>query len=289
MSDGRDRSNRGQTTVARRTIRLTLAAAVLAGASTLAPAAAHAGSASCTGQPFVSMPYGIIRETPSAAVFGVYSRIEQRNPDLCGSDSTGPSSSGAWSMVTADSENGLHTMWAQSGWTQDATGYPGGPGGILAFSQFTPKCKATASCIGDPYITDYGAAIPAESKYIYRSVQEPSDNRIHMYANGVQLAETNYNPEGDWDAAWDHQFSGETFHVGTDMPGTFADKADWDRLQYYNSSGSRINVTLSMMRLGSAESSRYQGEYWTPAAGDGDIGWRMWTDPISCTNLTTCS
>jgi hypothetical protein len=271
-------------------LRLTLATAAVIGASTLAPAA-HAASPTCDGMPKGGLPYGILRDTPTSAIFGVYSRIERRIVDLCGDNSTGPSSSSGWSMVTADSENGQNTMWAQSGWTRDGTGFDDEtPGGVIAFSQFTLKCNATASCTGDITVeTDYGAAIPEGSNYIYRSVQESSDNRIHMYANGAQLAETNYNPEGDWDAAWDNQFAGETFHVGTDMPGTTGDKMDFDRLQYYNSAGTRINVSLATMRVGSAESSRYQGEYWIPAAGNGDIGWRMWTDPISCTNVTTCS
>jgi hypothetical protein len=98
-----------------------------------------------------------------------------------------------------------------------------------------------------------------------------------MTIDGDEVTETNYDPAGDWDAAWQGQFYGETHEKASDLPGTATDPTNLDYLQKYGSGGS-INFFASMTGY-TQPSSRYHRDVYSPSVGG--TGVKIWTDPLS--------
>lgn len=65
-----------------------------------------------------------------------------------------------------------------------------------------------------------------------------------MYYAGTQLAVTDFDQSAAWDPAWSAQFSAETKHLGSDVPGYSTDHVSVSSLQKEtDSSGTWANIT----------------------------------------------
>jgi hypothetical protein len=157
---------------------------------------------------------------------GARARIQFENPDLCGSDTDGPSASVAWSMVTAPATHASGSMWAQAGYGQFA--FNGRD--IATFTQYTKKCKASASCTGSPVETRFDTVNPHDPM-TYRAFVD-SDGHIRMEAGGSGAYDTTtYDPSGDWESQWRLQYFGETLHRPTDVVGLPNDRTLFDEIK----------------------------------------------------------
>lgn len=219
----------------------------------------------------------------STATYGARARIEYNNPDLCGSDATGPGFSSAWSMITADSvdpTNYGQRNYAQAGYVQIGGAYPGAPAGIFTFAQYTRKCYAHGNCAGDQDdFNTFGQSVwraAPTGTAMYAVTLRSSDDRIHLYSGNTELLEVGYDVTDDWVAAWEPQFFGETKHSADDMPGTTADVTSFDYLQRYLADGSV--AFLSNPLNSSVPHVRYHRQNTNP--GVGGTGFNLWTDPL---------
>lgn len=215
----------------------------------------------------------------NSTVFGARARIEYNNPDLCGNDSTGPSFSVAWSMVTAGSATSSSPSrdgWAQAGFGQFGSGAGFGDSGLHVFSQYTLKCKNTGTCGStNPYITTFGGTV--STTHYYENYVRASDGRIRMGVDGTVLDVTNYDPSGDWDPDYAGQFAGETGHAASDVPGTSSDPTSFDYVQKYNSNGS-ISFFSNISRVTSTAARHKSAEF---SPGSGGQGLNIWTSPLT--------
>lgn len=210
----------------------------------------------------------------NTSVYGARARIEYNNPDLCGSDADGSGGSSAWAMVTdIDWKSASRYGYAQAGYFQNgaASGYRPG---IFVFAQWTRKCRSAGSCgTGAQFTTEYFGSV--STTHTYAAYQVASTGRIRMTVDGALIGETNYNVSGDWDPRWEGQFYGEAHDLGSDVPGTAADKTQLDYLQKYNSDG-----TISFFQYVTGRTTsgtRYHRDvYDSPVGGQGVY---VWTDP----------
>ena len=136
--------------------------------------------------------------------FGVKANITTRNPALCGNPGQ---FSAAWVMVASNfSING----YAQAGyirfWNQT---------NVLKYSEYRQNSSIA-------YVRNtYGQPGTAN---LYKVVYNFSTDRLDIWIDSTKVATTNFSPTVAWgnptQSAWNHQFEGETYDNGTDMPGT---------------------------------------------------------------------
>lgn len=251
------------------------AAALVVAALTVMPTAHAAGSC----DELTSNLLGKFSAS-STSVYGTRARIEYRNPNLCGNDSTSVGVSAAWQAVTADSVpsgDGYARNYAQVGYIQLGSGAPGSTSGVHIFSQWTRKCFAHSNCGTNPSTNDLAATEywPAPTgTHFYGQYLRASDDRIHLYAHGDQIDVVGYDVTGDWAASWRSEYFGETHHDADDLPGTADNKTNFDYLQYYNGSGG-INFWQSLNNGNSGVPARYNREAYSPSVGG--LGMRIWT------------
>jgi hypothetical protein len=225
----------------------------------------------------------------SVAIYGASARIEYNNPNLCGddgSDSTGLSM--VWSMVTAYSANHPNNndhhdeAWAQSGYGQagPSSNYSNFPPQVWQFAQWTRECKVEGTSCGQssPWITTIATTNPDPTvPWIYTSRwRTDTDSHIHMYANGVQLAETNYSPAGVWAGEWQARFRGETAEKESDVPGSAGDKTSMDLVRWVD--GNQVFHLASLKPVYVSPNTRYHAANYSPSSGG--TGINIWTDPF---------
>lgn len=216
----------------------------------------------------------------STAVYGTRARIVYRNPDLCGSETSGAGVSGVWQAVTADSVpsgDGYARNYAQVGYIQLGDAAPGGTSGIHIFSQWTRKCFAHSNCGPNPTTNDLAATQywPAPTgTNIYAEYLRASDDRIHLYAHGDEIDVLGFDVTGDWSPAWRSEYFGETHHNADDLPGTSTAKTSFDYIQYYNSAGA-LNFWGSLSNGNNGVPTRYKRENYSPPVGG--LGMRVFT------------
>lgn len=213
--------------------------------------------------------------TEQETIFGSRATIQRFNPELCSHVNGSPSDSSAWAMVEARAIGGGGARdWAQIGWAKVGENSSEPVSGIHMFAQWTRPCNPGCAN-GDNVVNVYGPD-PGQAR-MYTNVLRSSDNHIHMLYDNTQLAETAYNPQGDWDPAWDAQYAGETFHPGSDVAGFVDNRASFYYLQTSNSSGTFSNITGF---AGKTESRDWYhaGVY---NADVGGLGLNIWTNPIN--------
>jgi hypothetical protein len=85
-----------------------------------------------------------------------------------------------------------------------------------------------------------------EDFYNFKAARGNSgSNHIHLYWNGTDKAETNFDPL-DANSGWGQTVSkwfGETIDPGDDMPGTPSQKTDFKNIQFKDASNSWVDVT----------------------------------------------
>lgn len=212
------------------------------------------------------------------SVFGTRAKIEYNNPNLCGSDAYGSGVSAAWAMVDAwsdDDPNHLHPGWmgyAQAGYLQSGAG-ASYKRGIWIFAQYSRNCRSHGTCTGISYHTKYG---PHPSvAHMYANYLSAGDHHVHMVYDGIKLAETGYNPAGDWAAAWQGEFYGEAHDRNSDILGTQSDKTSMWFVQKYGSSGG-INFFQNLTGH-TTSGTRYHRHIYN--ANVGGKGIHVWTYP----------
>lgn len=114
--------------------------------------------------------------------------------------------------------------------------------------------------------------------------QSTSDGRIHQLHAGTQLTVTNFNPASYWVSAWQGQYSGETLHIRSDMPGTVGNKVTFTALQVETSPAAPIQWTDVGNVGGLTTRLDCPGRYHLSLTG---VKWnfQIWTNPL---NLATC-
>lgn len=224
-------------------------------------------------------------------VFGVHARIEVLDPELCGPTST-DSFSSAWVMVYADSQafpgRSENQAWAQAGYIQAGTSVilDGQPADakIRAFAQYTLECKSTVlnGCSNGKQVkTKIGQEVAIDSSP-YFSVYSARGSTVKMYLwGGGVLLDTisSYDPYGVWDNKWRAQWIGETSHTDTDIPGTPVDKVNFDTLEYRDVNDAWQDPWVAPRHSNNPYQVNYREEAFTPEAGRGQYGIKIWTDP----------
>lgn len=215
--------------------RSALTAAVCASAVALVPTSsapvANAAGENCLNQGNYFAGVGSPR---TSAIFGSRAEIQRDDPQLCSAAGGSPSDSSAWAMVTAQivgHPNQDH--YAQVGYAKVGARSGEPVQGLHVFAQYTRACKP--DCAGANFVNVYAPA-PGGTE-LYTNVLRSSDNRIHMLADGVEIARTGYDPQGDWQPEWQAQFAGETFHPQSDVVGTVNNRTRFFRLQRFESNG----------------------------------------------------
>lgn len=217
----------------------------------------------------------------ATSVFGARAQIEYNNPDLCGSDADGSGFSTAWSMVdawSADDPDHNHSDWigyAQAGYYQAGGSVAGYSTGIWEWSQYSSKCVSHGTCGTDAKFHNSYYGHPSGT-HMYANYRSSSDGHVHMTVDGNQIDETNYDPTGDWAAAWQGEFYGEVHDWGTDIPGTDGDRTTLNYLQKYESNGN-INFFSSVTGTTTAN-TRYHRDVFDAAVGGKAVN--VWTDPL---------
>lgn len=184
--------------------------------------------------------------------FGTRGRIEFNDPDLCFvTIGSSYGYSAAWVMLGAKSATHPNmtaaNAWAQVGYirTAPAAAIPDAPTGMHYFAQYTRKCKVQNNCTNGDTVQTVFLGSPRPTAAVYYDVYlRAADDRIHMYADGINLVANGmpYDPTGVWDSKWQCTFAEETFAEADDAPGTINDKTGFNYLQRYLQNGSRSNV-----------------------------------------------
>lgn len=211
------------------------------------------------------------------STYGARARIEYRNPTLCTGAGSGVTT--AWSMVTSYSAtqgSGLdYWGWAQSGWGKWGSAWA--ISGSHNFAQWTRQCKSAGTACGtDGPAKTVITGTPAQQGF-YSVYRQASNGLITMVANGETLATMGYDTQGVWQPAWQTQYQGETKNAGDNMPGNSTDKAAFDYLQQYNSSGSLNFFTDAQLNAPQSDLAKYKYGQFSPSVGG--VGLRVWTDP----------
>jgi len=149
------------------------------------------------------------------SIFGARANIGIEQPEICGSTSV----SVIWSMVAAGSaiQSGT-TGWAQAGCGQFGSQSGYSQSGYKEFAQFTKWCASDGTCASGYPVTKFNGQPPASGNPIASAFQK-ADNAIHMYYDQIQIAVTDFNVASAWNPSWSAQFSAETHHLGSDVPG----------------------------------------------------------------------
>jgi hypothetical protein len=234
--------------------------------TTVAIPEAHAAGSTCS---FRSNYFTGAVSPHLVAIYGAQAKIEYMNPDLCGDDSTGPSTSTAWAMVTAGGG------YAQAGYGQFAAASGYTPAGIGTFAQYTLKCAFTGTCTGSTFKTKIDPATPTGT-LTYDAYRSNSAAVLRMRVSGTVLLDSGYDPFGVWPSQWQAQYEGEVTHPESDVPGIFSNHVNFTGIKTLNSSGTFDIYTGTLIT--NTSSARLHSGLWNP--GDGGQGVYIYTDPL---------
>ncbi len=132
-------------------------------------------------------------------------------PSLCSGQQ---SFSGAWTMIAGPNAGG----WAQSGYVREALI---DSTKLFVFSQYR---RAT----GAPPVTKFfSPGPPNDAVRSYTSQYNSGTRRIDIYYEDQRLDTTNFDPTLVWSQPWSSQWSEETGHCQTDVPGLVVDKVHY--------------------------------------------------------------
>lgn len=197
--------------------------------------------------------------TASTAIYGVAADIETQEPALCSAAGGSSSSSSAWAMLTPAGQND----YAQAGYVKNGVNVTQYPTGFHYLAQYTTTTGGVVTFI---------SGNPGTSTHTYAVYLRASDDRVHMTYDGVNMLTMNYDTTGNWNTAWQGQFYGETWHAESDVVGSNANRARFNRIYKYNSAGTETFITdLS----GLATSIRYAFSIANAAVGGKYID--IWT------------
>lgn len=208
-------------------------------------------------------------------VRGAKATIENWYPALCSTSSM----SNAWVMVVGVKQSSTILLYAQAGYTRFGTNYtdvadPDAPSGLHKFAQRAKTCFPSCSN-GVNWVSWYSASAPTEP-LTYVAKRLASDGQVHMYTNGVDVLQTDYEIADYWNmnqvAA---QYYSETVNAGSDVMGTGGDTALFENLAYYKSDGT-ANVPQSLTDF--ATIPRHHGVSYPTTGGNKDMV--TWTDPL---------
>jgi hypothetical protein len=235
---------RGTTLSVQRRIRYLFASAVfLAGAVLLAPSGpVGAAGVNCNS---AKTSYGDWVENPAqTSLYGVRGDIETNVPALCSASGGSPSSSSAWVMLLPEDM----AYYAQAGYVKNGTEVTQYPTGFHYLAQYKkPDGSRPTYVQGDP----------GTSTHRYAVYLRASDDRIHMERDGNHMLTLDYDVTGVWDSAWFGTWSGETWHLESDVPGTYSDHTTFNYIQRFEQNGD-INFVTSLTKH--SASSRYWGD-----------------------------
>lgn len=192
---------------------------------------------------------GVYQPAWSNAIRGVTAQIEYNAPILCQNDvitgSAGKSLSTAWAMVRDHGLTASTFGWAQAGWVK-AGSTSGYASGTHEYGQWARDCRwVPPACTSSAasYFTAYGANV-RHFEFYYALRQ--ADAQAHMYADGVHITNTDYDPVSLWTSDWRAEFAGETKHAETRMPGRVGDQTAFDFLKYYDQNGTPQFISTSL-------------------------------------------
>jgi hypothetical protein len=173
----------------------------------VAPAPAQAAT-SCSG---ARLHYHDGYATTTQITVGASAIIKTKSPTLC----TGGAStySNAFSLLTGPANTGAG--WAQTGYIRDKLNLNG------ALSGFSQQVRL----YGLIPVTKYFPAPAQDSTHSYQSFQLAT-GFIGLYIDANRVDTTSWKPTENWaPQPWSSQYSGETGHCQSDMPGLAVTKA----------------------------------------------------------------
>lgn len=151
----------------------------------------------------------------SVTTFGSSGSINTVNPSLCSGGSTFSTN---WTMLAPQATN----AWAQSGYLKDTLK---SATAIYYFAQWRQNGTSTPATV-------YLSGPSAGSIHQYRTTVNPS-GYLEMYSDTTKLAQSTWKPSLNWGAQpWSNQFSGETGHCQTDLPGYDFNKGHYTAVTY---------------------------------------------------------
>ncbi len=104
------------------------------------------------------------------------------------------------------------TGWAQVGYVKDTA--------VSSSTYFLTQYKRNTATAP---VTGYWAS-GGGVRYTYKTQYNSATQRIDMYVNTTKYSITNFDPNLYWGGQpWSSQYSGETGHCQSDMPGTAGD------------------------------------------------------------------
>lgn len=210
--------------------------------------------------------------------WGSRATIEYNNPDLCGNDTSGPSASTAWVMISGPSQQVGQDDYAQSGYGQFADGSTQSSPGFHTFVQWTSACFHTHSCGSNlSRHTMFEPAPTGASVYRVSYRGGPGDDQhFHMYRDGGYIDETNYNPVTVWTGTWRNSFEGEALHAATDVVGTADDPTRFTGVSNQNGANPTwTTISNSSLDPSTPSTTRYHKEKYAPS------DFRIWTNPLT--------
>lgn len=139
----------------------------------------------------------------TATTYGSKASLGTVDPGLCSGANT---ASTAWSMLAPQATN----AWAQSGFVKETAM---SPTIIYYFAQWRRNGASTPNTL----YTSPGPS--AGTVHIYQTLVN-SNGYVEMYRDTTLMARSTWKPADNWGAQpWSNQYSGETWHCQTDVPG----------------------------------------------------------------------
>jgi hypothetical protein len=107
--------------------------------------------------------------------------------------------------------------WAQSGIVRDT-----------AFSSSKYSFTQYKRNSSTPAVTGYYSQYASDPSNVLKTEYNFSTARIDMWINSTKFATTNFDPNSYWGAQpWSSQYSAETGHCQSDVPGTSTAKSEY--------------------------------------------------------------
>lgn len=237
--------------------------AILLVAPTIGYNSASAATSNCgtAGNYFAGRYYA-----PAASellVRGARADIEQKQANLCTGGAN--SESLGQSMLAANEE----FRWAQIGWVHKNYGD--------VYLRYLWEWTGTGGAINQSYF-GYPHYDTSDTFTVNRY---ESDSKIHLLLNGVapdcNIQEvcpvTGYDPVNQWDGGIHAEWFGESFHPGTDLPGTDSNRMDFLNVETKGGAGNWNSNGFSSPAI---EDFCY---YHVNTASSSHI--KVWTDPLN--------
>lgn len=232
------------------------------------PGEANAAGSTC-GNPIKY--YDGYQSDPSTNRYGSTAVIEYANPKLCGFDSYGGSESVAYSKVEGVAANGAG-LYGLVGYGQ----FGDGTHGIATYSEWALQCRASYSCGNTTVRRQYSGYPTRPLKYrVAYQGGSGGDNRLHMYVDGAQYDESDYDTVAYWQGgSGRNEFFGQVNHGESDIVGTAFDAVGFTGLQtQHDLSGNWNDVANSNIYPGGVTLPRYKKDKMI-----GPSAFRIWTD-----------